>query len=161
MKRANLYKNVIFSSHFLSSERLQCISTLWSSVAMPGILYGADVIPLSDTAVGSIETIQFQVGKSALCVPQSTASPAVNLELGWKPVQLLVDEAVLGFFNRVTDPNFKGSGLVSSCMDWACSSTTSPYTTNLLCLAVFYYVSLTDLPSLTLKSLCDHWVTRL
>ena len=130
-------------------------------MALPGILYGADVIPLSDTAVGSIETIQYQVGKSALCIPQSTAGPAVHLELGWKSVQLLVDEAVLRFFLRAMDPSFKGSGLVTSCMAWARSSTTSPYSANLLRLAVFYNVSLTNLPPLTLKSLRDHWITRL
>ena len=128
---------------------------------LSGILYGADVIPLSDTVVGSIETIRCQMGKSALLIPQSTANPAVHLELGWKPVQLLVDKAVLRFFLRATDPSFKGSGLVTSCMAWARSSTTSPYSANLLRLAVFYNVSLTNLPPLTLKSLRDHWVTRL
>ena len=128
---------------------------------MPGILYGVDAIPISDTAIVSIETIQCQVGKSALLIPQSTANSAVHLELGWKPVQLLVDEAVLCFFLRVTDPSFKGSGLVTSCMAWARSSTSNPYTANLLCLAAFYNVSLTNLPNLTLKSLRDHWVTRL
>ena len=34
VKRANLYKNVILSSRFPPSERLKCISALWTAVGL-------------------------------------------------------------------------------------------------------------------------------
>ena len=95
------------------------------------------VVPLSTSAISSIETIQSQVGKSVQCVPQSAANPPVNIELVWKPVPLLVDEAVLRFYHFVTDPSFWGSGLVKSCMAWALSSPTGPYLANLLRLMTY------------------------
>ena len=100
-------------------------------------------------------------GEIRTCVPQSTANPAVNIELGWKSVQLLVDEAVLRFYHWVTDPSFWGSGLVKSRMDWALSSPTGPYSANLQNLTVSYRVKLADLPSLTPKTILSHWVNHL
>ena len=117
---------------------------------MPGDPYGADMVPLSTSAISFIKNIQCQVEKSALCVPQSKANPAVNIEQGWTPVQLLV-----------TDPSFQGSGLVKTCMAWALSSSNGPNSANLLHLAASYRVTLADLPSPTPKTIFTHWVTGL
>ena len=62
---------------------------------MAGVLYGADVIPLSPSAISLLEVIQNQVEKAIFGVPQSTANPMVCSDLGWKPVQMLVDEFIL------------------------------------------------------------------
>ena len=121
-------------------EQLQCMPALWTSVAMPGVLYGVNMIPLSNSASSSLEVIQNQVGKAALGVPQSTANPVVKVELGWKPLQLLVDEAILCFFHWVSAPTFQGSSLVKTCMAWALPSPTGPYSFYLLKLARSYQV---------------------
>ena len=128
---------------------------------MPGVLYGVDVIPVLDPAISSFEVIQNQVGKAVLGVHQSTANPVVNVELSWKPVQLLVGKAVVHFFLQVSIPTFKGSNLVTSCMAWTLSSPKGPYLSYLLRLARSYGVLLANLPILMHKTLPNHWVSWL
>ena len=118
LKRAKMYKNVILSTGNFLPDKVKSLSTIWRSIALPGLLYAADVIPVSDDIIHGLETIQQQVGKSILGIPQSSANPIVNLEMGWKPIQLLLEESVVRFYQRAHDPEFKGSHLVQSCMEW-------------------------------------------
>ena len=74
------------SSRKFLPTKVRSPSTIWNSVALPGILYATDVIPISENAIQELESIQLRVGKSTLGVPQSTANPVVYLELGWKPL---------------------------------------------------------------------------
>ena len=118
LKRAKMYKNVILSTGNFLPDKVKSLSTIWRSIALPGLLYAGDVIPVSDDIIHGLETIQQQVGKSILGIPQSSANPIVNLEMGWKPIQLLLEESVVRFYQRAHDPEFKGSHLVQSCMEW-------------------------------------------
>ena len=96
-------------------------------MALPGILYATDVIPISDKVIQELESIQQRVGKSILGVPQSTANPVVYLELGWKPIRLHLEESLLRFYKRVNSETFKGSQFVKSCMEWNITNNNTKY----------------------------------
>ena len=91
LKRAKMYKNVILSTKKFLPDKEKSQSMIWHSLALPGLLYVADVIQISEDIIHGLETIQQQVRKSILGIPQSYANPVVNLELGWKPIQLLLE----------------------------------------------------------------------
>ena len=115
-----------------------------------------DVIPVPATVVSALESILNQVGKAVLAVPQSMASPVVPLELGWKPIQLLIDHSILRFFLRVTNPGFQGIALVRSCMDWNLRHGATEYISNLSSMLDPYGLTVTDLPSLHHRALSAH-----
>ena len=60
--------------------------------------------------------IQNQIGKAILGIPQSSANAVVQVELGWKPIRLLIERSNLKFYQRVNNTEFKGSELVSACI---------------------------------------------
>ena len=53
--------------------------TLWCNVAIPGLLYAADVVPIPDKAIQDIDLIKTQLGKE---LPQSTANLVVQVDWG-------------------------------------------------------------------------------
>ena len=89
---------------------------MWRNIAIPGILYATDAIPISNTVIEELE-----IGKALLGVPQSTANTVVQVELGWKPLRLLIELNKLRFFQRVYCDDFKGSELLKTCMEWCLS----------------------------------------
>ena len=56
----------------------------------------------------------------------------VQVELGWKPVKLLVELNKLRFLQRVMSESFQGSQLLRSCMEWNLKAENSFYTNNLM-----------------------------
>ena len=47
IKRANTNKDVILKTNWENLDKVKTASALWTSVALPAILYGAEVIPLT------------------------------------------------------------------------------------------------------------------
>ena len=108
------YKNVIMGATRSEVDQVKVCSSLWCNVALPGLLYAADVVPFPGSVIRDINLIQTQLGKAILKLPKSTANPVVHVELGWQPIQLLIAAAKLRFLKRVSSPSF----LVASCMTW-------------------------------------------
>jgi len=54
-------------------------------------MYAADAVPIPETSITELEIIQNQIGKSLLAVPQSSANTVIQVELGWKPIRLLIE----------------------------------------------------------------------
>ena len=156
LKRAKMYKNVILSTGSFLPDKIKSLSTIWRTVALPGLLYAADVIPVSEDIVHGLEIIQQQIGKSILGIPQSSANPVVNLEPGWKPIQLLLEESVIRFYQPVHDSEFKGSHLVQSCMEWNKSHGDTMYIQYLNKLINHHNLRLDTLKSLKHSTLLDH-----
>ena len=63
-------------------DNISSASAVWQNIAIPGILYATDAIPISKSVVDELEVLQNQVGKALLGVPQSTANTVVQVELG-------------------------------------------------------------------------------
>jgi hypothetical protein len=62
--------NVILSSRKFLPDKFKSLSTIWYSVALPGFTLPVDVIPISDDVLKDLGTIQKQVGKPILGIPQ-------------------------------------------------------------------------------------------
>ena len=64
-----------------------------------------------------LEKIQSVIGKFALQVRGSTASELVNLDLGLKPIKMIIYERKIRYFYRINKEEFLGSNYVRKCLD--------------------------------------------
>ena len=108
------------------------MAALWQNVAIPGIMYAVDAVPIPEASITELEVIQNQIGKSLLGIPQSSANTVIQVELGWKPDRLLIELNKLRFFHRVSNPDFAGSSLVKSCFEWNLRNPHTLYYSNLM-----------------------------
>ena len=76
-------------------DRSKLAHTLWTQVALPSILYGSDVVPLTQATVSEVEKCQTQVGKFILQLPRNSANVCSYLDAGLKPIWAIVSEKVL------------------------------------------------------------------
>ena len=118
LSKARCYNNVILRSRHSLLDNVSAASAMWRNIAIPGILYATDAIPIS-IPIEELEIVQNQIGKALLGVPQSTANTVVQAELGWKLIRLLIELNKLCFFQRVYSEDFKGSELLKTCMEWS------------------------------------------
>ena len=115
ISKANMYKDVTTRDGI---NRTMALSTLWINVALPAILYGVEAVSVSEHLIQQLDLIQTKLGKSVLRISYSSAYTIIYTELEWKPIRLQIAAAKLRFFKRVEDPEFKGSQLVKTCMEW-------------------------------------------
>jgi hypothetical protein len=132
LSKAKCYKNVILHSRHSLLDNISTASAMWRNIAIPGILNATDAIPISNTVIEELEIVQNQIGKALLGVPQCTANTVVQVELGWKPLRLLLELNKLRFFQRVYCEDFKGSELLKTCMMGCLSALGNQYRSNLL-----------------------------
>ena len=52
--------------------------------------------------ISELEVIQNKIGKSLRGVPQSSANTVVQVELGWKPIRLLIELNKLRFLLKAS-----------------------------------------------------------
>ena len=86
VERARTYKNVILQTRSQQLDNTVAMSALWQNIAIPGIMYAADAVPIPESMITELEVIQNKIGKSLLGVPQSSANTVVQVELGWMPI---------------------------------------------------------------------------
>ena len=94
-KKARSYLANVLSLVKTGPDRTDLAHTLWSCCALPAILYGVEVMPLTQGTIDEVERCQSQVGKFILQVPRSTASVVSSIDAGLKPVWAVVAEKVL------------------------------------------------------------------
>ena len=94
-KRAKNYLYRVLSLVKTGPDRSELAFSLWNQIALPSILYGAEIIPLLDSTIKEVEKCQAAVGKFILQVPRSTANVCTNLDAGFRPVWAVVAEKVL------------------------------------------------------------------
>ena len=94
-KRSQSYLTNILSMTKTGPNRADLAYTLWTQCALPSILYGCEVMPLTQTTIAEVEKCQTQVGKFILQLPRSSASVSSSLDAGLKPVWALLAERVL------------------------------------------------------------------
>ena len=155
--RAKQFKSTILRTSMPYVDRIAACSSIWINVALPSILYGTEVIPVAESTISELESIQNSLGKSILGLPVSTANPVINIELGWKPIGLHIAKSKLGYFKRVSDSSFKGSPLVKSCMIWNVASQTSLYMKNLNESLEIFFPTGGSIESLTVKAVHEHY----
>ena len=96
-KKTKAYLSSVLSMSKTGPDRASLAYTLWTCVALPSILYGSEIIPLTKGTVGEIEKAQSAVGKFILQIPSSSANVSSNIDGGLKPIWALVAEKVLLF----------------------------------------------------------------
>ena len=94
-KRSQSYLASVLSLVKTGPDRADLAYTLWTSCALPSILYGTEVIPLTQATISEVEKCQSQVGKFILQLPRSTACVSACIDAGLKPVWAVIAEKVL------------------------------------------------------------------
>ena len=69
LSKAKCDKNVILRSRHNLLDNVSAASAMWRNIAIPGILYATDAIPISNTVIEELEIVQNQIGKAKLGVP--------------------------------------------------------------------------------------------
>ena len=105
-KRSHFYLGRVLSLVKSGPDRSELAYSLWTQVALPSILYGAEAVPLNDTTIKEVEKCQAKIGKFILQIPPSSANVCANIDAGLKPVWAVVAERVLIFAQRImTSPS--------------------------------------------------------
>ena len=94
-KRAKSYLASILSLVKTGPDRAELAYALWTRCALPAVLYGTEVMPLTQCTISELEKCQSQVGKFILQLPRSSASVSASLDAGLKPIWSVVAENVL------------------------------------------------------------------
>jgi hypothetical protein len=94
-KKAQNYLASVLSLVKTGPDRSSLAHTLWTSCAVPSILYGSEVIPLTLGTITEVERCQSIVGKFILQVPRSSANVSAHLDGGLKPIWAVLAEKVM------------------------------------------------------------------
>lgn len=100
-KRAKDYLSRVLSLTKRGPDRCQLSFTLWTQVALPSILYGTEVIPITDTTIKEVEKCNAKVGKYILQIPASSANVCANIDAGLRPIWSIIAEKVLLYSHSV------------------------------------------------------------
>ena len=100
-KKASNYVYSVLSLVRSGPDRSQLAHTLWTQVALPSILYGSNIIPLTQSSISEIEKCQAIVGKFILQLPRNSANVCSYLDAGLKPVWAEVSQRVLSYSSSI------------------------------------------------------------
>ena len=101
VKKAQMFMTRALHLTRLGPCRSELLFHLWTGVALPSILYGCEVLPLTKRSLQAISTCQNVVGKSLLQLPRYAANASVPIDAGFRPVQHVIAERVLRYSQKV------------------------------------------------------------
>ena len=105
-KTAFKYMQSVLSLVKTGPDRASVAYTLWVNCALPAILYGCEVIPVTKDTLEVIERCQSRIGKFILQIPSSSSNAAVHIDAGLRPVWAVLAEKVVGYASTLLDkPN--------------------------------------------------------
>ena len=81
--------------------RSRLLFHLWTGIALPSILYGCEILPLTKQSLRAISACQHAVGKGLLQLPRHAANASVPIDAGFRPIQHIVAEKVLRYNQKV------------------------------------------------------------
>ena len=125
--KAELFKRNILRLRRLIPDRISVYVAIWQNIALPSILYGLEALPFSADLEAQLEKVQISLGKGILGLRASTAGPVVYMELGFKPISLLLSERKVRFVYPITRASYKGSPLVQLVMRRHMEDQSSPF----------------------------------
>ena len=73
-QKAKTYMHSVLSLSREGPDRCELARTLWLNCALPSILYGCEIIPITQDTIKEVEKCQSKIGKFMLQVPRSTAN---------------------------------------------------------------------------------------
>ena len=98
ISRATTYKNSILRLRNTLPDKLDVSRATWENIAIPSILYGADVLPVDLVTIGKLDEVQNYIAKVLLGVPKSSSNKGCQLEMGFKPFHLRLLHIKLKFY---------------------------------------------------------------
>ena len=99
--RAKKYRGAIARLKRTVPDQVAVYRALWESVAVPGILYGAEALPVSMAVIKELDDIQRWVAKVLLGVGTSTIGAVSELEMGFRPFHMRILIAKINFYLKV------------------------------------------------------------
>lgn len=100
VKKAHNYLQSVLSLVKSGPDKTDLAYMLWTRVALPAILYGTEIFPLTQHTLGEIEKCQSKVGKFILQIPRTSTNVTANIDAGLRPVWSLVEEKFLLFAQK-------------------------------------------------------------
>ena len=155
VQRATLYKNTILRLRSTLPDKVEVYRSTWENVAVPSILYGADVLSVDKETISKLDEIQYYIAKVLLGVPKSSSNKGCEAEMGFKPFHLRILHIKLRFYLNLHLR--RGKCTVSQrCLDLLKAAVQSDYLENLRDLLKPLGVSLEEVSDSTLTALEDH-----
>ena len=104
-KKAHSYVASVLSMAKTGPDRSNMAYTTWTCIALPSILYGAKVMPLTQETISTLEQCQNQIARFMLQLPKSSAKVSTSLDAGLRPVWCIIAEkAMLYAYNTMRKP---------------------------------------------------------
>ena len=97
IKKAQSYMRTILSLVKNGPDRSSLAHTLWTRMAIPAILYGTEIFPLTQSTINTLERCQTSVGKFILQIRRNSTNVSANIDAGLQPIWSLVAERFIGF----------------------------------------------------------------
>ena len=114
--RAKKYRGAIARLKRTVPDQVAVYRALWESVAVPGILYGVEALPVSMAVIKELDDIQRWVAKVLLGVGTSTIGAVSELEMGFRPFHMRILVAKVNFYLKVKSGKGKCE-LSRTCME--------------------------------------------
>ena len=102
-QKVNRAKGMIKLTAMNSFNKAFTGRVLWERVAVPGMLYGLDVISISEKDLEWLEKAQREMGKWILGAPPCVATEAVLGELGWISVRDRIAKSKLNYWGYLQE----------------------------------------------------------
>ena len=83
LSKANQWLGILGSAARVRASKYEVLREVWKSVAVPGIMYGMDVIAWNDGELDKLEVVQNRIARLALGAPRWTAVEALRGDMGW------------------------------------------------------------------------------
>ena len=82
VKKSRNYLQNILSVSKNGADKAMMAYKMWTSIALPSILYGTEVFPLTQATLSELEKVQSRVGKFILQIPSNSTNLTANLNAG-------------------------------------------------------------------------------
>jgi len=128
--KANSFLGSILKLRNTMPDQVDSYRAMWENIALPSILYGCDALPIDELTIYKLELAQRHIARSLLGVPKSSLNEITQLEMGFKPIILLVLQSKIKFYLKTQDQT-KGCIATSKCMDMLKTLRKSEYLCNL------------------------------
>ena len=98
---AKNYMYHILSLSKMGPDTSEVACALWSQCAVPAILYGTEVMHVSETSIMELERIQSKVANFILQIPLRSSSTAGIVDVGFKSFRQLIHERKIVYHKRL------------------------------------------------------------
>ena len=100
-KKARSYLSSVLSLTRSGPNRSALAHTLWTVCGIPSILYGAEIIPLTQDTIDVVEKCNTAVGKFILQIPRSSSDVCCYIDAGLKHISAILSEKVLLYAHNI------------------------------------------------------------